>query len=140
MKSEKSHHTKNKREFGGCVELIPDQPDYIEFIDSRRIWGFAIHRLTHFVLQENPNCFGQKTLPPDLLFLIYPPAIVVLKGWRLEQLVGPLVNGRVARIHAEKHLGTLIIEEAWVSEIHVIQPNKTFLQPDKLETWIAEQT
>jgi hypothetical protein len=79
-------------------------------------------------------------LPPDLLFLIYPPAIVVLKGWRLEQLVGPLVSGRVARIHAEKHLGTLIIEEAWVSEIHVIQPNKTFLQPDKLETWIAEQT
>jgi hypothetical protein len=58
----------------------------------------------------------------------------------LEQLVGPLVNGRVARVHAEKHLGTLIIEEAWVSEIHVIQPNKTFLQPDKLETWIAEQT
>jgi hypothetical protein len=140
MKSEKSHHTKNKREFGGCVELIPAQPDYIEFIDSRRIWGFAIHRLTHFVLQENPNCSGQKTLPPDLLFLIYPPAIVVLKGWRLEQLVGPLVSGRVARIHAEKHLGTLIIEEAWVSEIHVIQPNKTFLQPDKLETWIAEQT
>ena len=140
MKSEKSHHTKNKREFGGCVELIPAQPDYIELIDSRRIWGFAIHRLTHFVLQENPNCFGQKTLPPDLLFLIYPPAIVVLKGWRLEQLVGPLVSGRVARIHAEKHLGTLIIEEAWVSEIHVIQPNKTFLQPDKLETWIAEQT
>ena len=140
MKAEKSPHTKNKREFGGCVELIPAQPDYIEFIDSRRIWGFAIHRLTHFVLQENPNCSGQKTLPPDLLFLIYPPAIVVLKGWRLEQLVGPLVNGRVARIHAEKHLGTLIIEEAWVSEIHVIQPNKTFLQPDKLETWIAEQT
>jgi hypothetical protein len=97
MKSEKSHHTKNKREFGGCVELIPAQPDYIEFIDSRRIWGFAIHRLTHFVLQENPNCFGQKTLPPDLLFLIYPPAIVVLKGWRLEQLVGPLVNASTPR-------------------------------------------
>ena len=52
--------------------------------------------------------------------LVYPDAIVILRGWRLELLVGPLVSGRVARIHAEKHLGTLIIEEAWVSEIHVI--------------------
>jgi hypothetical protein len=43
----------------------------------------------------------------------------MLRGWRLELLVGPLASGRVARIHAEKHLGTLIIEEAWVSEIHV---------------------
>jgi hypothetical protein len=35
-------------------------------------------------------------------------------------MVGPLVGGRIARVHAEKHLGSLIIEEAWVSEIHVI--------------------
>jgi len=34
--------------------------------------------------------------------------------------VGPLVSGRVARVHAEKHLGTLIIDEAWVSEICVL--------------------
>ena len=52
--------------------------------------------------------------------LVYPDAIVILRGWRLELMVGPLVTGRIARVHAEKHLGSLIIEEAWVSEIHVI--------------------
>jgi hypothetical protein len=44
---------------------------------------------------------------------------VTLKGWRLELMLGPLVNGRIARVHAEKHLGALIIEEPWVSEICV---------------------
>ena len=99
MKSEKSHHPKQKREFGGCVEFIPTPPDYTEFIDAHRIWCFPISHLTHFVLQENPNRSGQKTLPPDQLVLVYPPATVVLKGWRLELLLGPLVNGRVARVH-----------------------------------------
>ena len=140
MKAEKSHPTKNKREFGGCVELIPPQPEYIEFIDARRIWAFAISRLTHFVMQENPNPPGTKTPAPDQLILIYPPATVVLKGWRLEHLIGPLLNRRVARIHAEKHLGTLIIEEAWVSEIHVLLADDAVLQPDKLENWIAQQS
>jgi hypothetical protein len=51
--------------------------------------------------------------------LFYPSAMVVLKGWRLENLVGPLASGRVARIHAEKHLGALMLGEAWVSEVLV---------------------
>jgi hypothetical protein len=62
--------------------------------------------------------------------LVYPDAVVILRGWRLELLVGPLVAGRIARVHAEKHLGTLIIEEEWVSEIHVI----TFDNPNLLES------
>jgi hypothetical protein len=45
---------------------------------------------------------------------------VFLRGWRLELMIGPLVSGRIARVHAEKHLGTLILDEAWVSEIHVV--------------------
>jgi hypothetical protein len=139
MKSEKSHHTRHKRQFNGCVELIPPSPDYIEFIDSHRIWGFAIRHLTYFVLQENPNCSGQKTLPPDQLVLVYPPEIVVLKGWRLELLVGPLVDGRVARIHAEKHLGALILEEAWVSEIHVLLHDSVILKQDRLEDLMSQQ-
>ncbi len=126
--------------FVGSVELIPFPPKFIEFIDAHRLWGFPIEQLAHFVLDENPEHHGKRTLPPHQLILVYPDAVVILRGWRLELLVGPLVAGRIVRIHAEKHLGTLIIEEAWVSEIHVIQPNKTFLQPDKLETWIAEQT
>jgi len=139
MKSEKSHHTKHKPEFAGCVELIPPQPEYIEFIDARRIWAFEIYRLTHFVMQENPNPSGAKTSPPDQLILVFISATVVLKGWRLEHLIGPLLNRRVARIHAEKHLGTLIIEEAWVSEIHVLLADNTILQPDKLANWIEQQ-
>ena len=140
MKSEKSHQTKHKREFGGCVELIPTTPDYTEFIDAHRIWCFPINHLTHFVLQENPNSSGQKTFPPDQIILVYPPATVVLKGWRLELLLGPLVNGRVARVHAEKHLGALIFEEAWVSEIHVLLRDKTIREPNKLESLISEQS
>jgi hypothetical protein len=76
--------------------------------------------LSHFVLEDNPEHHGTRTLPPHQLVLLYPDAVVILKGWRLELLVGPLVSGRVARVHAEKHLGTLIIDEAWVSEICVL--------------------
>ena len=139
MNPEKSHHTKHKREFGGCVEFIPARPDYTEFIDAHRTWCFPISYLTHFVLQENPNNSGHKNLPPDQIILVYPPATVVLKGWRLELLLGPLVNGRVARVHAEKHLGALILEEAWVSEIHVLLRDNTILNQEKLKHWISEQ-
>ena len=83
MKAEKSHSQKPKREFGGCVEFIPPQPKYIEFIDARRLWAFAINHLTHFVLQENPHQAGSKTSPPDQLILVYFEAYVVLRGWRL---------------------------------------------------------
>lgn len=140
MKSEKSHHTKHKREFGGCVELIPAQPDYTEFIDAHRIWCFPISHLTHFVLQENPNSNGQKTSPPDQIVLVYPPATVVLKGWRLELLLGPLVNGRVARVHAEKHLGALILGEAWVSEIRVLLRDNLIRDHERFENAISHQT
>jgi len=76
--------------------------------------------LNHFNLGSNPEHNGKKNLPPDLLALSYDNSIVFLFGWRLELIVGPLMSGRVARIHAEKHLGTLMIEEAWVSEIKII--------------------
>ena len=139
MNPEKAHRGKPKRQFAGCVELFPPSPDYTEFIDAHRIWCFPINHLTHFVLQANSNSGGPKTLPPDQLVLVYPPATVVLKGWRLENLIGPLMNGRVARVHAEKHLGTLILEESWVSEIHVLLRDNTILDQEKLECWILEQ-
>ena len=140
MKSEKSRLSKPKREFGGCVELIPARPDYTEFIDAHRIWCFPINHLTHFVLQANPNSSGQKTQPPDQLVLVYPPATVVLQGWRLELLLGPLVNGRVARVHAEKHLGALILEEAWVSEIRVLLRDNLIRDHERFENLISQQS
>ena len=121
MKSEKSSHShKHKPEFCGCFELAPQQPAFIEFIDSERLWAFPIYQLTHLVLEQNPEHRGQKTLPPDRLTLFYGTAAVVLKGWRLETMIVPLVNGRVVRIHAEKHLGALILDQAWVSEIQIV--------------------
>jgi hypothetical protein len=128
MKS-KQAHPRHKREFSGCVELIPAQPLFIEFIDTHRVWAFPIQHLTHLVLHENLQNRNRKNLPPDELILVYSPALVVLHGWRLEFLLGPLVCGRVARIHAEKHLGALIIEEAWVAEIHVVPHEKRVLNP-----------
>jgi hypothetical protein len=91
-------------------------------------------------LQENPNSSGQKNLPPDQIVLVYPPATVVLKGWRLELLLGPLVNGRVARVHAEKHLGALILEEAWVSEIRVLLRDNLIRDREKFEDLISQQS
>ena len=44
-------------------------------------------------------------------------------------LIGPLVTGRIARVHAEKHLGTLILDEAWVSEIHVVPLDSSRTSP-----------
>jgi hypothetical protein len=120
MSHKKKLHPLSHHPFTGSVELIPPTPKFVEFIDAHRIWGFPIGQLAHFVLEDNPEHHGKRTLPPHQLILLYPDAVVILKGWRLELMVGPLVGGRIARIHAEKHLGTLIIEEAWVSEICVI--------------------
>lgn len=110
--------------FAGSVELIPVPPKFVEFIDAHRIWAFPIGQLSHFVLEENPERLGKQTLPPHQLALVYPDVVVMLRGWRLEGMVGPLIEGRIARVHAEKHLGNLIIEEAWVSEIRVTPLDK----------------
>ncbi len=120
MNPEKAHKTKDKREFRGCVELVPPQPKLIEFIGTRRIWGFPINQLTYFALEEIAEHRNKPTLPPDRLVLVYELTVVILRGWRLELMLGPLVEGRVARVHTEKHLGTLILDEAWVSEIHIL--------------------
>jgi hypothetical protein len=139
MKSENSPTNKPRREFGGCVELIPARPDYTEFIDSRRIWAFPISYLTYFLFQENPHFNGQKNLPPDQLILVYSQAKVILRGWRLELMLPPLVSGRVARVHARKHPGSLILDEAWVSEIHVVLNDNWILDREKLEQRIFNQ-
>ena len=120
MSQKRKSHSLSSKPFAGSVELIPPQPAFVEFIDAQRIWGFPIFGLSHFVLEDNPEHHAKPTLPPNQLMLVYPDAVVILRGWRLELMVGPLVTGRIARVHAEKHLGSLIIEEAWVSEIHVI--------------------
>jgi hypothetical protein len=120
MSHKKKLHPLSHQPFSGSVELIPLPPKFTEFIDAHRIWGFSSHELSHFVLEDNPEHHGTPTLPPHQLVLLYPDAVVMLKGWRLELLVGPLVNGRVARVHAEKYPGTLIPDEAWVSEIIVL--------------------
>jgi hypothetical protein len=120
MSLKKKLHPFSHQPFGGSVELIPLPPRFVEFIDSHHLWGFSIDQLKHFVLEENPEQQGKKTRPPHQLTLVYQDAAVTMRGWRLELMVGPLVVGRIARVHAEKHLGTLIIEEAWVSEIHVV--------------------
>ena len=137
MKPEKSspHSPKPKRQFAGCVELTPPLPDYIEFIDGHRLWGFPIGDLKQFVLQARSHDSDQKTAPPDQLILVYPTALVVLVGWRLELMIGSLICGRVARVHAEKHLGPLMIEEAWVSEIHVLLNDNTILRPESRHGW-----
>src|ERR1700694_2779243 len=136
MNPKKSRHSlvKNRREFPGNIEIIPHQPTHIEFIDAEKIYGFPIHQLIHFHLQEHSIHKDDKTLPPDELVLFYPSAMVVLKGWRLENLIGLLASGRVARIHAEKHLGALMIEEAWVSEILVFPNADSASQPDTQHT------
>ena len=119
MSQKKKLHHLSHKPFTGSVELIPPQLAFVEFIDAHRLWGFPIGQLSHFVLEDNPEHRGTRTQPPHQLMLVYPDAVVILRGWRLELMVGPLVGGRIARVHAEKHLGSLIIEEAWVSEIQV---------------------
>ena len=48
-------------------------------------------------------------------------------------MLPPLVSGRIARVHAEKHLGALILDEAWVSEIHVVLNDNSILDHERLE-------
>ena len=131
MSYKKKLHPLSHKPFTGSVELIPTTPLFVEFIDAHRLWGFPIQQLAGFVLEENPEQPGKRNLPPHQLILNYPDAVVTLRGWRLELLVGPLISGRIARIHAEKHLGTLIIEEAWVSEIHVQPLPHKLAEPEK---------
>jgi hypothetical protein len=137
MSHKKKLHPLSHKPFVGSVELIPPQSHFVEFIDADRLWGFPIHQLAQFVLEDNPEQHGKRNLPPHQLTLFYLRSLVILRGWRLELLVGPLVSGRVARIHAEKHLGTLIIEEAWVSEIQVHrygnanEPTLKLAEPEK---------
>ena len=134
MSQKKKLHHLSHKPFVGSVELIPPPPKFIEFIDEHRIWGFPVGQLSHFVLEDNPEHRSKQTLPPHQLMLVYPDAVVILRGWRLELMVGPLVGQRIARVHAEKHLGSLIIEEAWVSEIHVIPFDNPNLFAGQAET------
>ena len=117
--------------FSGSVELIPPPPHFVEFIEADRLWGFPIPQLAQFVLEPNPEQGGKRHLPPHQLTLFYQRSVVTLRGWRLELLVGPLVSGRIARIHAEKYLGTLILGEAWVSEIQVRPLSPQPVEPQK---------
>jgi hypothetical protein len=123
MNPEKPPRSTNhsQRQFAGCVELVPAQPLFIEFVTADSICGFPIRQLSHFMLENNPDRQDKKTSPPDQLLLFYGTAVVVLRGWRLELMLGPLAAGRIARVHAEKHLGALILGEAWVSKIYVIR-------------------
>ena len=134
MSLKKKLHPLSHKTFVGSVELIPPQPQFVEFIDAERLWGFSIAQLEQFVLEENPQHENKRTSPPHQLLLVYPEALVFLRGWRLESLVGPLVSGRIARIHAEKHLGTLILDEAWVTEIHVVPLDSTRLSANPKST------
>jgi hypothetical protein len=115
----KKAHVFSHKHFAGSVELIPSQRFCVEFIDGERLWGFPIQHLADFTLEDDPEHQSKRTLPPQRLTLTFRRSHVILRGWRLELLVGPLVSGRVARIYAEKHLGALVIDEAWVSEIQV---------------------
>ncbi len=47
--------------------------------------------LAELILELNPEHGGKKTQPPDQLVLRYRRSKVVLKGWRLELLAGPLM-------------------------------------------------
>jgi hypothetical protein len=125
MKSEKSHSQSNrpssyKPEFNGSVEIIPASHTFIEFISHRRLWGIPFRQLEFLSLCNNPDSDGRKTSPTDMLGLVFKSRIALLFGWRLELLLDPLMQGRVKRIHAEKYLGTLIINEPWVSEIVMV--------------------
>jgi hypothetical protein len=129
MKSEKSHspsdRPSHKSEFNSSVEVTPPNPTFIEFITAHRLWGLPLNQLEYFTLGNNPEQDGKKTLPTDLLMLVFKTRIICLLGWRLELMLDPLMQGRVKRIHAEKHLGTLIINEPWVSEIKNIPRDAT---------------
>jgi hypothetical protein len=124
MKSEKSHSEPNrtstaKAQFTGWVELVPSLPTFIEFVTARRLWGIPIRQLECFVLTHNPESDKRKTSTPDMLVLVFKTRLVFLLGWRLEQMLDPLMQGRVNRVHAEKFPGSLMMGEPWISEIVV---------------------
>jgi hypothetical protein len=124
MKSEKFHSEPNrtstaKPQFTGCVELVPSLPAFIEFVTAHRLWGIPPQQLEFFVLGDNPKTDGRKTSPPDMLVLVFKTRLVFLLGWRLEQMLDPLMQGRVNRVHAEKFPGSLMMGEPWISEIVV---------------------
>jgi len=119
MKSQ--HPEADKPQFAGCVAIIPEPSTFIEFITAANWrWGIPIRKLELFILESNPKSDGKKTSSPDLLFLAFETHLVFLFGWRLQLMLEPLMQGRVKRIHAEKYLGTLMIEEPWVSDIAII--------------------
>lgn len=129
MKSEKSHSEHGRPasgQFNGCVELIPPRPAFIEFVTAHRLWGIPARQLEFFILGNNPESDGKKTSPTDLLVLVFETRIACLFGWRLEQMLDPLMQGRIKRVHAEKFLGTLMIGEPWISEIVIIPRFTTF--------------
>lgn len=122
MKSEKPHAKQSSAEtshFSSSVELVPPRPAVIEFITAKHLWGLPLRQLEYFVLGNNPGQNGKKTLPTDLLVLVFKDRVVFLFGWRLEFMLDPLMQGRVKRVHAEEFLGTLMIDEPWVSDIKI---------------------
>ena len=119
MKSEKSRPESNKPQFTGCVELVSSLPTFIEFVTAQRLWGIPIRQLECFVLSHNPESDRRKTSTPDMLVLVFKTRLVFLLGWRLEQMLDPLMHGRVKRVHAEKFPGSLMMGEPWISEIVV---------------------
>lgn len=134
MIQRKKSRTLSRRAFVGSVELIPPAPRFIEFIDAHGLWGFPVQKLSRFVLEDNPEPQRKKTSPPDQLSLVYPGATVILRGWRLELMIGPLIGERVARVHAEKSPAPLGGEEPWVSEIRVTALNHSGLRTAQAET------
>jgi hypothetical protein len=117
MKSEKAPSESNKPQFVGCVEIVPSLPAFIEFVTANRLWGIAFRHFEFFVLGENPETDGKEASPPDLLVLGFQTRLVVLWGWRLEQLLDLLTQGRVKRVHAQEFPGSLRMGELWVSKI-----------------------
>jgi hypothetical protein len=108
-------------QFGNSVHLISRESSMIEFVGRSRHCALAKDTLDFFLLEKNPERKDAKLDPPDQLRLFFTVATVVLKGWRLEMLTGPLANGSVASIHvAERELAKLMIEEPWVTEIRVV--------------------
>ena len=120
MKSEKTHSESTRPQFTGCVEIVPPHPTFIELVTVHRLWGIPIRQLEFFVLGSNPESDGKRTSPTDMLVLVFETRLVFLFGWRLEQILDPLIQGRIKRIHPERFLGTLMIGEPWVSEIVVV--------------------
>ena len=97
MKSEKSdsqssRSSSDKPHFTGCVELIPPLPTFIEFVTARCLWGIPIRQLEFFVLGSNPESDGKKTSPTDMLVLVFETRLAFLFGWRLDQMLDPLMR------------------------------------------------